>query len=59
MTRTLTPCSPSDRRARLIEWARPQGTLVVEYEADADYHYDHEPIASLKAPSGAPRSDFT
>ena len=36
------------RRAQLIAWARRQGTLIVEYDADAEYRYDREPIASLQ-----------
>jgi GntR family transcriptional regulator / MocR family aminotransferase len=37
-----------DRRARLIAWARRHGTLIVEYDADAEYRYDREPIGSLQ-----------
>jgi GntR family transcriptional regulator / MocR family aminotransferase len=36
------------RRARLIAWARRRGALVVEIDADAEYRYDREPIASLQ-----------
>ena len=36
------------RRARLIAWARRHGTLIVEYDAHAEYRYDREPIASLQ-----------
>jgi GntR family transcriptional regulator/MocR family aminotransferase len=36
------------RRARLIEWARRRGALVVEYESDAEYRYGREPLASLQ-----------
>jgi len=38
----------SARRARLIAWARRHGKLIVEYDADAEYRYDREPIASLQ-----------
>jgi GntR family transcriptional regulator/MocR family aminotransferase len=38
----------ADRRARVIEWARQHGTLVVEYESDAEYRYDRETLASLQ-----------
>jgi GntR family transcriptional regulator/MocR family aminotransferase len=36
------------RRARLIAWARRRGTLIVEYDADAEYRYDRDPLASLQ-----------
>jgi GntR family transcriptional regulator/MocR family aminotransferase len=36
------------RRGQLIAWARRQGTLIVEYEADAEYRYDREPIGALQ-----------
>jgi GntR family transcriptional regulator/MocR family aminotransferase len=36
------------RRARLIAWARRHGALIVEYDADAEYRYDRESIASLQ-----------
>ncbi len=36
------------RRARLIEWARRCGTLIVEDDYDAEYRFDREPIASLQ-----------
>jgi GntR family transcriptional regulator / MocR family aminotransferase len=36
------------RRGRLIAWARRQGALVVEYDADAEYRYGREPIGSLQ-----------
>jgi GntR family transcriptional regulator/MocR family aminotransferase len=36
------------RRARLIEWARRRGTLVVEYESDAEHRYGPDPTASLQ-----------
>lgn len=39
-----------ERRARVIEWARQQGTLLVEYEEDAEYRYDRQPVASLQGP---------
>jgi GntR family transcriptional regulator/MocR family aminotransferase len=37
-----------DRRARVIEWARQHRILVVEYESDAEYRYNCEPIPSLQ-----------
>jgi GntR family transcriptional regulator / MocR family aminotransferase len=37
-----------DRSAQVIDWARHHGTLVVEYESDAEYRFDREPIASLQ-----------
>ena len=40
-----------DRRARVIEWAQERRTLVVEYESDAQYRYDRQPIPSLQAPA--------
>ncbi len=36
------------RRARLTEWARRRGTLIVEDDYDAEYRFDREPIASLQ-----------
>jgi len=39
-----------DRRAGVIEWAKQHGTLVVEYESDAEYRYDRQPIPSLQGP---------
>jgi GntR family transcriptional regulator/MocR family aminotransferase len=36
------------RRTRLIEWARRRGTLVVEYESDAEHRYGPDPTASLQ-----------
>lgn len=36
------------RRGPLIAWARRHGTLIVEYDADAEYRYDREPLASLQ-----------
>ena len=36
------------RRARLIAWAQRHGTLIIEYDADAEYRYDREPLASLQ-----------
>jgi GntR family transcriptional regulator/MocR family aminotransferase len=41
----------ADRRALVIEWARRRGTLVIEYESDAEYRYDREPTASLQGPA--------
>ena len=38
----------ADRRARVIEWAQKHGTLVVEYESDAEHRYDCQPIPSLQ-----------
>jgi GntR family transcriptional regulator/MocR family aminotransferase len=33
-------------------WAREHGTLVVEYEADAEYRYDREAIPALQGVAG-------
>jgi GntR family transcriptional regulator/MocR family aminotransferase len=44
---TGTVLAPS-RRIGLIDWAQRHGTLVVEYESDAEYRYGHERIASLQ-----------
>ncbi|MGN6168509.1 MAG: PLP-dependent aminotransferase family protein [Solirubrobacteraceae bacterium] len=40
-----------DRRAGLIKWAQQRGTLVVEYESDAEYRYDRQPMPSLQGPA--------
>jgi GntR family transcriptional regulator/MocR family aminotransferase len=44
------PVLAPDRRTRVIAWARRQGTLVVDYESDAEYRYDRQPIPSLQGP---------
>jgi GntR family transcriptional regulator / MocR family aminotransferase len=36
------------RRAGLIAWARRRGGLIVEDDYDAEYRYDHDPVASLQ-----------
>jgi GntR family transcriptional regulator/MocR family aminotransferase len=36
------------RRGRLVEWARRNRTLIVEYESDADHRYGPDPTASLQ-----------
>ena len=35
------------RRVQLLHWARRHGAWVIEDDYDRDYHYDHQPIASL------------
>ena len=37
-----------ERRAELIAWARSGGKLIVEDDYDAEYRYDHQPIAALQ-----------
>jgi GntR family transcriptional regulator / MocR family aminotransferase len=44
---TGTVLSPG-RRAGLIAWARRRGGLIVEDDYDAEYRYDHDPVASLQ-----------
>jgi len=36
------------RRARLVDWARRRGALVVEDDYDAEYRYDREPVGALQ-----------
>lgn len=43
------------RRLRLLEWARRRGAWVVEDDYDSEYHYDHQPIASLHGLDGDDR----
>jgi GntR family transcriptional regulator/MocR family aminotransferase len=40
----LTP----DRRARLLDWARRVGGLVVEDDYDAEFRYDRRPVGTLQ-----------
>jgi GntR family transcriptional regulator/MocR family aminotransferase len=39
-----------DRRARVIEWAQQHRALLIEYESDAEYRHDCQPIPSLQGP---------
>lgn len=37
-----------ERRARLIDWARATGGLVLEDDYDAEFRYDRQPVGSLQ-----------
>ncbi|HEX9103779.1 MAG TPA: PLP-dependent aminotransferase family protein, partial [Polyangia bacterium] len=43
------------RRLRLLDWARRHGAWVLEDDYDSEYHYGHQPIASLHGLDGDAR----
>ncbi len=44
---TGTVLSP-ERRARLVRWARKVGGFVIEDDYDAEFRYDHAPVAVIQ-----------
>jgi GntR family transcriptional regulator/MocR family aminotransferase len=42
---TLAP----ERRARLVEWARETGGIVLEDDYDGEFRYDRQPVGALQA----------
>jgi GntR family transcriptional regulator / MocR family aminotransferase len=42
---TLAP----ERRARLVEWARATGGVVLEDDYDGEFRYDRQPVGALQA----------
>jgi GntR family transcriptional regulator / MocR family aminotransferase len=37
-----------ERRAKLVEWARRTGSLIIEDDYDSEYRYDRDPVAALQ-----------
>ncbi|MGI6797864.1 PLP-dependent aminotransferase family protein [Gordonia sihwensis] len=42
-----------DRRARLVEWARRTGSVIIEDDYDGEFRYDVPPLPALQALPGA------